>query len=241
MGFEVLARWNHATLGQIPPTEFIEIAEDSGQISNLGNAILKQACRSARNWDPRLNISFNISPQQFQDRDLVAQVRHILDDTEFPPARLTIEVTEGSVIRDFDAARSTLLALKDLGIAVALDDFGTGYSSLASLRQLPFDRIKIDRSFVSNIASHPQNQKIVTGIMALARGLELDVTAEGIESESDLEFLNQHHCALGQGFLFEKAVPAERVNWMLETHWADFHFDLVDRSADTADIAPRSA
>ncbi|MGC3936486.1 putative bifunctional diguanylate cyclase/phosphodiesterase [Roseobacter sp. EG26] len=225
VGFEVLARWTHKTRGNIPPNVFISIAEDSGQIGNLGISILQQACMSAKNWDPSLLISFNVSPYQFHDPKLVDQIKDIVESCNFDVRRLTIEVTESSVIHDFEVAREKLNALKKLGVSVALDDFGTGYSSLASLRQLPFDRIKIDRSFVTNIAMEPQNQKIVTGIMALANGLELDVTAEGIESCDDLGYLQSLDCSLGQGFLFEKAVPAEQVGWLLETKWSEWQVD----------------
>jgi len=221
VGFEILARWTHETRGAVPPLVFIELAEDSGQIGNLGYSVLRQACMDAKNWDQTLSMSFNVSPSQFHEPNLVDHLKKIMDDCGFDPARLTIEVTESSVIQDFDIARSKLEDLKSIGISVALDDFGTGYSSLASLRQLPFDRIKIDRSFVTGIADVPQNQKIVDGIMALATGLNLDVTAEGIETWQDLEYLGASHCSLGQGFLFEKALAAEQVSWLLETSWSD--------------------
>ncbi|WP_299849691.1 EAL domain-containing protein [uncultured Roseovarius sp.] len=225
IGFEVLARWQHKTHGHIPPNVFIPIAEDSGQVGSLGLGILRRACMAAGEWDPDLSISFNVSPYQFQDPKLVDQIKAILQECEFDANRLTIEITESSVINDFDVARTKLNALKGIGVAVALDDFGTGYSSLASLRQLPFDQIKIDRSFVTNIAAEPQNQKIVSGIMALANGLDLDVTAEGIESTEDLGFLQSLDCSLGQGFLFEKAVPAEQISWLLESKWGNLHVD----------------
>lgn len=221
IGFEVLARWEHPRHGQIPPEVFVEIAEDCGQIGALGLSLLRQACRSASAWDPDLSISFNLSAHQFHDPKLVENVRDTLNLFDFDPKRLTIEITESAVIQDFSAARVKLEALKSFGIKVALDDFGTGYSSLASLRQLPFDRIKIDRSFVTNISALPQNQKIVSGIMSLAKGLDLDVTAEGIETDADLTYLQSLQCSLGQGFHFEKAVPGAQVTWLLETEWSD--------------------
>ncbi|WP_299965033.1 EAL domain-containing protein [uncultured Roseobacter sp.] len=220
-GFEVLARWNHPERGDIPPTVFIEIAEDSGQIDALGRSLLRRACEAARDWDPRLSLSFNLSALQFHDPALVTDITSILEESDFDPRRLTIEVTESLVIRDFQVAREKLNALKAVGISVALDDFGTGYSSLASLRQLPFDRIKIDRGFITDIGAQPQNQKIVTGIMSLARGLDLDVTAEGIETAEDLDFIRSLDCGLGQGFLFDKAVSGEEIAWLLETKWVD--------------------
>ncbi|MDX8347741.1 EAL domain-containing protein [Cognatiyoonia sp. IB215446] len=217
IGFEVLARWTHPTRGAIAPSVFIEIAEDCGQIGSLGLSILRQACEAAASWDPTLTIAFNVSPLQFHDSKLVEHIKDVLNDCKFDARRLTIEVTESSIIHDFAIARAKLDALKELGVAVALDDFGTGYSSLASLRQLPFDRIKIDRSFVTNIADEPQNQKIVAGIMALAKGLDLDVTAEGIETKDDLSYLQELSCSLGQGFLFERAVPEKHVPWLMES------------------------
>lgn len=231
-GFEVLARWRHATRGEIPPEIFIPIAEDSGQIGNLGFNLLHRACRAAGSWNPELTVSFNISPHQFRDSNLVGRLEKILRDCDFEPSRLIIEVTESSIINDFDMARTKLDALKALGVKVALDDFGTGYSSLTSLRKLPFDRIKIDRSFVTNIASEPQNQKIVTGIMALADGLDLEVTAEGIETEQDRAYIRTLDCALGQGFLFDKAIPADQVSWLLETRWSNGIFAAPDSFLD---------
>ena len=231
-GFEILARWHHPKHGWVPPGVFIEIAEDSGQIGTLGVHLLRQACRSAALWHDHLSISFNLSPLQFYDPNLVSGIRDILSEAKIAPNRLTIEVTESAVISDFDSANQKLNALKDLGISVALDDFGTGYSSLASLRQLPFDRIKIDRSFVTGIRREPQNQKIVSGIMELARGLELDVTAEGIESTDDLEFLTSLDCASGQGFLFGKAISADKVSWLLESAWSGGEVDLDQPDLD---------
>ncbi|MEP5010524.1 EAL domain-containing protein [Roseobacter sp.] len=222
-GFEVLARWYHPDRGFISPGVFIEIAEDSGQISALGHNLLKQACLAASEWEDDLSLSINVSALQFHDPSLVDNIKDILDAKNFDPRRLTIEITESSVIRDFQTAREKLEALKAIGISVALDDFGTGYSSLASLRQLPFDRIKIDHSFITDITRQPQNQKIVTGIMSLARGLDLDVTAEGIETIQDLQFVRSLNCVLGQGFLFDKAVPARDIPWLLETKWSDLH------------------
>ena len=222
VGFEVLARWTHPTRGPISPGVFISIAEDCALIGKLGMMLLRRSCRIASSWDPALSISFNLSSYQFHDPRLIQNVRKILEECAFDASRLIIEVTESAVIRDFGLARTQLDALKDLGVGLALDDFGTGYSSLASLQKLPFDRIKIDRSFVTGIAEERQNQRIVSGIMALASGLELGVTAEGIETLNDLQFLQELECQLGQGFLFDRAVPAETVDWMLETAWRDF-------------------
>ena len=240
-GFEVLARWNHETRGQVPPGVFIEIAEDSGMIGELGFNLLQSACDAARDWSGHLTISFNISARQFQDTQLVTKIEKTLADCRFDPARLIIEVTESSIISDFEAANVKLKQLKALGISVALDDFGTGYSSLASLRQLPFDRLKIDREFVTDIGDQPQKQKIVAGIMELARGLELGVTAEGIETIEDLDYLQQLDCPLGQGFLFGKAISADKVLWNLESTWIDGRVDLSNLMTPDPSVRESSA
>ncbi len=208
-GFEVLARWQHPDHGLLGPDLFIGIAEDIGAISRLGIGILRQACAIAADWDPSLKLSVNISPQQFKDLNLVPDIKTVLQETGFPPHRLELEITESAIIDDLDMARRSIDGLRDFGISIALDDFGTGFSSLAYLRQLPFDRIKIDRSFVTGMEESPSNQKIVSGILALARGLELSVTAEGIETQSELSYLLSLDCPLGQGYLFDKPMPGE--------------------------------
>ncbi|MEL7150773.1 MAG: EAL domain-containing protein [Pseudomonadota bacterium] len=221
VGFEVLARWKHPEKGNVSPEEFVEIAEDCGLIDALSHDVLHEACLTARDWPSALSISVNVSPVQFSSQDFVRQIHSALMACDFDPRRLIVEVTETSVIADFEAAREKLTALKELGISVALDDFGTGYSSLASLRRLPFDRVKIDRSFISSIETQPTNQKIVQVILDLARGLDLDVTVEGIETAQELSYLEAQARAHGQGFLFERPLPPDEVKWRMETDWAD--------------------
>ncbi|MEP2716484.1 EAL domain-containing protein [Pseudophaeobacter sp.] len=223
VGFEALSRWTHATHGPISPEVFIPIAEDAGLIDTLGWQILTKACVVASKWDSSLKLAVNFSPVQFRDRHLVDSIRDILIKTELDPRRLEIEVTESAVILDIDLAKKSIVALRELGITVALDDFGTGFSSLSNLRTLPFDRVKIDRSFISGISENPDNQKIVAGILAMAEGLELAVTAVGIASSEDLEYLQGLHCAYGQGFLFAKPMSAEETNWLLETKWSEMY------------------
>ena len=220
-GVEMLARWFHPERGSIPPGVFIEIAEDSGQIGTLGLSVLRQACVQAKDWARPLTLSFNVSGVQFKDPNLVPSIRMVLEGTGFPPERLIVEVTESSVIDDFGEARAKLEELKALGVAIALDDFGTGYSSLTALQNLPFDRLKIDRSFVTNIAKRAECQKIVSGIVSLAQGLHLEVTAEGIETVEDLAYVSYLQCQRGQGFLFEKAVPGDQVGELLDGAWQD--------------------
>ncbi len=221
-GVEVLARWKHPERGFVPPGVFIEIAEDIGLIGTLGLSVLRQACVQAKEWPVPLTLSFNVSGMQFKDPALVPSIRLLLESTGFPAKRLIIEITENSVIDDFKVAREKLEELKAMGVAVALDDFGTGYSSLACLQNLPFDRLKIDRSFVTGISEQPQSQKIVSGIIGLAQGLQLEVTAEGIETLEDLSYVTYLDCTRGQGFLYDQAIPGEQVVANLDDKWRDF-------------------
>ncbi|WP_121063640.1 putative bifunctional diguanylate cyclase/phosphodiesterase [Chachezhania antarctica] len=215
-GFEVLARWKHVKRGDISPEIFIEIAEDIGLISELGWSILRQACRRAVGWPAGLKLAVNISPKQFLDGALVQKTADILEDVGFNPAFLEFEITESAVIPDMEFAECAIRDLQAMGVTIALDDFGTGFSSLSNLRRLPFDRLKIDRSFITNISDDPSNQRIVEGILSLARGLKIGVTAEGIESESDLEFVSSMACEYGQGFFFNGAISGDEVDWLLD-------------------------
>lgn len=219
-GFEVLARWTHATRGVVPPDLFIEIAEDVGLIAPLGWSVLRQACLVARSWDPRVRLAVNVSPTQFRDGHLVERMKEVFEETGFDPRRLEIELTETAIMSDFAMAQSTLRQLHALGVTVALDDFGAGFSSLSNLRQLPFDSIKIDGSFISDIKDRPENQRIVSGILALAHGLDLEVTAEGVETDADFDFLQSVKCEMGQGYHFARPMSGEDVAWMLETKWS---------------------
>ena len=237
-GFETLARWTHPERGRIPPEEFIAIAEDIGIVSALGWNVMRRACRIAAGWDPKLKIAVNFSPLQFRDGELVPTICRILEETGMPAERLEIELTESAIMVDFDLARRSIEELRALGISLALDDFGTGFSSLAHLRKLPFDRIKIDRSFISNIDEHAEKKRIVNGILALAHGMDLAVTAEGIETEADHAFLLSSDCQLGQGFLLAHPMPAEDIAWNLETRWSHHgeepEADDVPRRSGTA-------
>ena len=232
-GFEALARWQHPERGMVSPEVFIEIAEDIGLISQLGWNMLEKACKAARDWDESLKVAVNFSPIQFRDPNLVDMVERILDETGFDPTRLEVEITESAIMLDFDLAKESIERLRELGVSLALDDFGTGFSSLSNLRTLPFDRLKIDRSFVSNINNCPENQKIVAGILAMAHGLELNVTAEGIESAQDHEYLSARDCQLGQGYHYAKPLAVEEVDWLLETKWSN-----LDRNEDAGVAEP---
>jgi len=209
IAFEALARWTHPTLGEVPPDRFIPIAEDCGLIRVLSDHLLRCACNDALSWPEHVTLSFNISPAQLQERTLGLRVLAILGETGLSPRRLEIEITESAIVRDLEAAKAVLSSLRDAGVRIALDDFGTGYSSLYHLRNLKFDVIKIDRSFVENMGSEAESAAIVRALTGLGNGLGLVVTAEGIEQAGQRDVLLRQGCQQGQGFLFSRAVPAE--------------------------------
>jgi diguanylate cyclase (GGDEF)-like protein len=206
-GFEVLARWNSPTRGLVEPEGFLTIAEASGLIGPLSMNVARQALVEARDWPEHLRIAINVSPVQFRDRHLAERILKLLTETNFPPARLEVEITETSLLEDRDLALATVQSLKNTGISISLDDFGTGYASLSQLRSLPFDRIKIDRSFVASLLDDVQSDAIVSTIASLGQALSLPITAEGIESDRIRERLATLGCSDGQGWLFGKAVP----------------------------------
>jgi diguanylate cyclase (GGDEF)-like protein len=212
IGFEALARWPRL---DIPPAVFIAIAEESGLIGELGDQLLRRACLDARAWPADLMLAFNISPVQLRDRTLGLRILSILGDTGFDPRRLELEIVESAIVRDMEVAREVLGALRDAGVRVAIDDFGTGYATLSQLIELRFDKIKIDRSFVSRLGKDGESDVIVRAILGLAHGFGMTATAEGIEDKSQLAFLRQNGCTEGQGFLFSKAVPANEVAGLL--------------------------
>jgi diguanylate cyclase (GGDEF)-like protein len=201
-GFEMLARWRSPTFGLVSPEIFIPIAEESGLISDLSLSVMRQALDAAKTWDHRLTISVNISPAQLKDPWLAQKIVKLLAETGFPANRLEIEITETSLFENLGLAQSIVASLKNQGIQVSLDDFGTGYSSLAHLRALPFDRIKIDRSFVSSMVETSDSAAIVSAIIKLGETLNMPVTAEGIETEEIGQMLVEMGCSKGQGWHF---------------------------------------
>ena len=210
IGFEMLARWNSPKLGKIGPDTFIPVAENMGLIAELSECLIRQALRDARKWDPRLTLSVNISPLQMRDPWFAQKLLKLLVEASFPPARLEIEVTESCLHENLALVRSLITSLKNQGVKVSLDDFGTGYSSLSQLRSLPFDRIKINRSFVMNLVGDKDNATIVRSIIALGEGLGLPITAEGIESEEVLAELRTYGKFQGQGYLYGHPESAEQ-------------------------------
>ncbi|KQM73306.1 putative bifunctional diguanylate cyclase/phosphodiesterase [Sphingomonas sp. Leaf20] len=214
-GFEVLARWEHPTRGTITPDVFIPIAEEIGAIGDLSLSIMRQAFTAARDWDAALTLSVNISPLQLRDAWLAQKIIKTLVETGFPASRLEIEITESALFDNLPLAQSIVGSLKNQGIRLALDDFGTGYSSLAHLRALPFDRIKIDKSFVASILENPESMAIVNTIARLGDSLNLPTTAEGIEDAAVEERLCAIGCAKGQGYLYGRPLNAAQVRRML--------------------------
>jgi diguanylate cyclase (GGDEF)-like protein len=215
-GFEVLARWAHPTKGLISPDVFIPVAEETGMINDLFFDLLHQACTAARAWPPHLTLAINVAPQQLQDSRMPARVLSVLTETGFAPGRLEIEITETALINDLEAARSTLNSLQNLGVKIALDDFGTGYSSLYHLRELHFDKLKIDKSYVAKLVDDVERAKLVDAIIQLGGSLSLQTTAEGIETDSDFDWLANKGCTYGQGFLFGRPMPKDAAEQFLE-------------------------
>jgi diguanylate cyclase (GGDEF)-like protein len=209
IGFEVLARWRHPTRGLIAPDDFIGVAEETGMIADLFYGLLRQACLDARNWPAHLTLAVNISPQQLQDHWLPERILAVLGETSFAPARLEVEITETALINDLDAARTTLTSLQSSGVGIALDDFGTGYSSLYHLRELRFNKLKIDRSYVTSLKLGSERAKLVDAIISLGASLSLQTAAEGIETSSSLDWLSDQGCNFGQGYLFGAPMPSE--------------------------------
>jgi diguanylate cyclase (GGDEF)-like protein/PAS domain S-box-containing protein len=206
-GFEALARWHHPRFGMVGPSTFIPLAEETGIICALGEWILRAACREAASWPRPLRIAINLSPVQFQRGDLTKLVHEVLLETGLSPSRLELEITEGVLISDFGGVVSTLRKLKNLGVRIAMDDFGTGYSSLSYLQSFPFDKIKIDQAFIANLGHSQQAVTIIRAVIALGRGLDLPVVAEGVETEKQLEFLSNEHCSGIQGYLVGRPKP----------------------------------
>jgi EAL domain-containing protein (putative c-di-GMP-specific phosphodiesterase class I) len=216
IAFEALARWTHPFLGDIPPDRFIPIAEDCDLIQPLSDGLLRRACIDALAWPDHVILSFNISPAQLKEETLGLRILGILGESGLPPRRLEIEITESAIVRDLEAAKTVLSALRDAGVRIALDDFGTGYSSLYHLRNFTFDAIKIDRSFVGGMAHEDESAAIVRALTGLAHGLGLIITAEGIEQTDQRDRLLLQGCQRGQGFLFSHAVPAQETQALLK-------------------------
>jgi diguanylate cyclase (GGDEF)-like protein/PAS domain S-box-containing protein len=206
-GFEALVRWPHAERGMVSPGEFIPVAEETGLINPLGALMLRRACADAAQWPDDVRVAVNLSPLQFRVGNLLAQVMDALKQSGLPARRLELEITETLLLEKSSQVLATLHALRALGVRISMDDFGTGYSSLSYLRSFPFDKIKIDQSFVRDLGSNRDAQAIVRSIISLGKGLGVTITAEGVETEAELSCLRTEGCHEGQGFLFSRARP----------------------------------
>lgn len=215
-GFEALLRWTHPSRGFVSPAEFIPIAEENGLIVPIGEWVLRTACATAASW-PDVTVAVNLSPVQFRSRGLVTMVTSALAEAGLPPQRLELEVTETALLDDSEATIGILHQLRALGVRVSLDDFGVGYSSLSYLRKFPFDRIKIDRSFVSTLGESPESVAIVRTIASLGSVLGVETTAEGVETVEQLDFVRACGCTAVQGYYFGKPCPAAEVERTIET------------------------
>jgi EAL domain-containing protein (putative c-di-GMP-specific phosphodiesterase class I) len=216
-GVEALLRWQHPVHGAISPAEFIPLAEETGLIVALGRWVLAQACRDATAWPATVRVAVNVSAVQFTDGSLVRDVMRALGDAGLEPGRLELEITESVLMRDTHQALLMLRELRQRGVRVAMDDFGTGYSSLSYLRSFPFDRIKIDRSFIQDVETNPEARAIVRAVTGLGRSLGMATTVEGVETPGQLAAVRREGCGEVQGFLFSRPRPAADVPHMIET------------------------
>ena len=219
VGMEALVRWQHPSFGLLYPSEFISLAEESGMIISLGDWIMRTACAQSKVWQDAglapMVVSVNFSARQFQQPTFIADVSHILKDTNLDPRWLELELTESSIMKDPEQAIEKLHELKLMGIRVAIDDFGTGYSSLNYLKRFPIDTLKIDRTFVSDVCKDPHDTAIVRAIIDLGHALDLTVIAEGVETKEQLQYLSALECDVVQGFLFSKALSPKQFEELL--------------------------
>ncbi|MGJ5208285.1 putative bifunctional diguanylate cyclase/phosphodiesterase [Bradyrhizobium sp. HKCCYLR20261] len=214
IGFEALLRWNHPVKGRVPPNDFIPMAEQTGLIVDIGDWVLRTACATAAGWSQPFKVAVNVAPMQL-NHDLPKRVAEVLRQTGLAPERLEIELTETGIIADRQHALQVMQALKGIGVTVAMDDFGTGYSSLSTLQVFPFDKIKVDKSFIQSVETSVHAAAIVKATLLLGRSLNIPVLAEGVETEQHLAFLREEGCTSVQGFLFGKPMPQEAISKMI--------------------------
>jgi diguanylate cyclase (GGDEF)-like protein/PAS domain S-box-containing protein len=215
VAFEALVRWNHSLRGMISPVNFIPLAEETGLIVPLGDWVLRQACIDAAGWSQEVCVAVNLSPVQFKNPNLVSSVKQALKASRLPPHRLELEITESVLLQNSEATLAVLHELRGFGVRISLDDFGTGYSSLSYLRSFPFDKIKIDRSFVSELATRQDSMAIVRAVTGLGKSLGIVTTAEGVETDAQFDLLRREGCTQAQGYLFSPPRPAAEVEQML--------------------------
>jgi len=212
VGFEVLARWDSPEHGSVPPDVFVPVAEETGMIGDLSHKILRQACADARSWPPNLQLAVNISAPQLRDPRLPAALLAILAETGFPAGRLEVEIAETALLSDLETARGALTSLQNLGVKIALDDFGAGYSNLRHLREQRFNKIKIDKSYLANVERGSERGRLADAIIQIGASLSLQTTAEGVESDANLDWLSDQGCDFAQGYLFGNAMSKDEAD-----------------------------
>jgi diguanylate cyclase (GGDEF)-like protein len=212
---EALLRWNHPGRGQVSPDSFIPVAEESGLITRIGDWVIRTACEEAASWPEDVTLAINISPVQFRNENLIQVVTHALASSGLKPERLELEITEAILLEHTEATLATLTKLRSFGIRIAMDDFGTGYSSLSYLQKFPFDKIKIDGSFVNALSDAPESTAVIRAVTGLASSFRMVTTAEGVETQEQLELVRSLGCTEMQGYLFSKARPAAELAQLL--------------------------
>ena len=214
-GFEALLRWNHPTRGRVPPGDFIPLAEETGLIGVIGEWVIRQACAEAVTWPSNLRVAVNVSPLQFRNKTLVATVAAALANSGLRSNLLELEITEGVLMANNEATLVALHQLRGLGVRISMDDFGTGYSSLSYLRSFPFDKIKIDQSFIRDLTEHPDSIAIIRAVAGLGQSFGMTTTAEGVETREQLDQMRSEGCSEVQGYFFSRPVPASQIAELL--------------------------
>ncbi|MFZ3310919.1 MAG: EAL domain-containing protein, partial [Xanthobacteraceae bacterium] len=211
VSFESLARWHNPVTGLILPDTFIPLAEELGILDIISGQLFGDACRHAVTWPEDISLTFNFSPSQFSDRSFADAILTVLHETGFPAPRLEVEITESALVEDLEATRHAIQTLRNAGVRIVIDDFGTGYSSLYHLYELRFDKLKIDKRFIQELVTTGESAVFIRAMVGLSRGLNLAVTAEGVETEAQAAAALEHGVDQGQGYLFGKAIPADQV------------------------------
>jgi EAL domain-containing protein (putative c-di-GMP-specific phosphodiesterase class I) len=250
IGAEALLRWKHPKLGLLAPDKFLPLAEESGFIVQIGEWVLREACRQNAQWQQQgysgFRMAVNVSPHQFQEPDFSAVVRSALRESGLRPSLLELEITESSLVQDAELTISTMHKLKKQGVHLSIDDFGTGYSALSYLKHLPIDVLKIDRSFVAGLASDPADATIIEAILHMAHGLNLSTVAEGVETQEQMLLLGSYGCTRLQGFLFGTPCPPEELveqlenpelSWLKEEDSSESDGE-IDAASNTASDTP---
>jgi len=214
-GFEALLRWNHPMRGRVAPNEFIPLAEETGLIVPIGEWVIRRACKDAKMWPSDLNVAVNVSPVQFRNKSLAMTVTSAVASSGLLPSRLELEITETVLMHDTRETMATLHQLQELGVRISMDDFGTGYSSLSYLRSFPFDKIKIDQSFVRDLLDKPDAIGIIRAITSLGRSMGVTTTAEGVETQEQLDQMREEGCTEVQGYFYSRPVPAGEIAGLL--------------------------